>query len=35
MHGRAAQDLVQLAGRLGHGRVLALGGGGYQSQQSG
>jgi acetoin utilization protein AcuC len=28
-HGRAAQDLVQLAGRLGHGRVLALGGGGY------
>ncbi|HEX3836877.1 MAG TPA: acetoin utilization protein AcuC [Steroidobacteraceae bacterium] len=29
MHGGAAHDLVQLAGRLGHGRVLALGGGGY------
>jgi acetoin utilization protein AcuC len=29
MHGRAAQDLVQLADRLGHRRVLALGGGGY------
>jgi acetoin utilization protein AcuC len=29
MHGRAAHDLVQLATRLGHGRVLALGGGGY------
>jgi len=29
MHGRAAQDLTQLAARLGHGRVLALGGGGY------
>ena len=27
--GCAAQDLVQLAARLGHGRVLALGGGGY------
>lgn len=28
-HARAAQDLCQLADRLGHGRVLALGGGGY------
>ena len=28
-HGRAALELVQLAERLGHGRVLALGGGGY------
>jgi acetoin utilization protein AcuC len=28
-HGRAAADLAQLAERLGHGRVLALGGGGY------
>ena len=28
-HGRAALDLAQLAERLGHGRVLALGGGGY------
>jgi len=28
-HGTAARELVQLAGRLGHGRVLALGGGGY------
>ncbi len=28
-HGRAARDLVTLAERLGHGRVLALGGGGY------
>ena len=28
-HGRAARELVQLAERLGHGRVLALGGGGY------
>ncbi len=28
-HGRAARDLVALARRLGHGRVLALGGGGY------
>jgi acetoin utilization protein AcuC len=28
-HGRAARDLVALAERLGHGRVLALGGGGY------
>lgn len=28
-HGRAARDLAQLADRLGHGRVLALGGGGY------
>jgi len=28
-HGRAAKELAQLADRLGHGRVLALGGGGY------
>jgi acetoin utilization protein AcuC len=28
-HGRAAQDLAALADRLGHGRVLGLGGGGY------
>ncbi len=28
-HGRAAKDLAALAERLGHGRVLALGGGGY------
>ncbi len=28
-HARAARDLRQLADRLGHGRVLALGGGGY------
>jgi acetoin utilization protein AcuC len=28
-HGRAAKDLVALAERVGHGRVLALGGGGY------
>ncbi len=28
-HGRAALELAQLADRLGHGRVLALGGGGY------
>ncbi len=28
-HGRAAADLAALADRLGHGRVLALGGGGY------
>jgi acetoin utilization protein AcuC len=28
-HGRAARDLAALARRLGHGRVLALGGGGY------
>ena len=28
-HARAAQDLCQLADRLGHGRVLGLGGGGY------
>ncbi len=28
-HGRAALELAQLAERLGHGRVLALGGGGY------
>lgn len=28
-HGRAARDLSDLAERLGHGRVLALGGGGY------
>jgi acetoin utilization protein AcuC len=29
VHRRAAHDLVRLAERLGHGRVLALGGGGY------
>ncbi len=29
VHGRAARDLSQLADRLGHGRVVALGGGGY------
>jgi acetoin utilization protein AcuC len=28
-HGRAARDLAALADGLGHGRVLALGGGGY------
>lgn len=28
-HGRAARDLAAFADRLGHGRVLALGGGGY------
>ena len=28
-HRRAAQDLARLAERLGHGRVLAMGGGGY------
>ena len=28
-HGFAARELTQLADRLGHGRVLALGGGGY------
>lgn len=28
-HARAARDLAHLADRLGHGRVLALGGGGY------
>jgi acetoin utilization protein AcuC len=28
-HARAARDLCALADRLGHGRVLALGGGGY------
>jgi acetoin utilization protein AcuC len=28
-HGRAARELAGLADRLGHGRVLALGGGGY------
>jgi len=28
-HGRAARDLKALAESLGHGRVLALGGGGY------
>jgi acetoin utilization protein AcuC len=28
-HARAAADLARLADRLGHGRVLALGGGGY------
>ena len=29
MHGRAAHDLMLLADRLGHGRLLGLGGGGY------
>lgn len=29
VHARATTDLVQLAERLGHGRVLATGGGGY------
>src|SRR5882762_10749852 len=28
-HGRAARELAEIADRLGHGRVLALGGGGY------
>jgi acetoin utilization protein AcuC len=28
-HGRAARELAELAERCGHGRVLALGGGGY------
>ncbi len=28
-HGRAARDLTELAEKLGHGRVLATGGGGY------
>lgn len=28
-HARAARDLAELSDRLGHGRVLALGGGGY------
>jgi acetoin utilization protein AcuC len=28
-HARAARELCALADRLGHGRVLALGGGGY------
>ncbi len=28
-HGRAARELTELAERCGHGRVLALGGGGY------
>jgi acetoin utilization protein AcuC len=28
-HARAARELRSLAERLGHGRVLALGGGGY------
>jgi acetoin utilization protein AcuC len=28
-HARAAADLAALAGRLGHGRLVALGGGGY------
>ncbi|HZO22948.1 MAG TPA: hypothetical protein VFB37_10650 [Steroidobacteraceae bacterium] len=28
-HGRAARELAALADRLGHGRLLALGGGGY------
>jgi acetoin utilization protein AcuC len=28
-HGRAARELCELAERLGHGRLLAMGGGGY------
>jgi acetoin utilization protein AcuC len=28
-HGFAARELMELAERLGHGRLLALGGGGY------
>lgn len=32
VHGRAAQELGALADRLGHGRVLALGGGGYNRE---
>jgi acetoin utilization protein AcuC len=28
-HGRAARDLAALADRLGHGRVIGFGGGGY------
>jgi acetoin utilization protein AcuC len=28
-HARAARDLCHLAERLGHGRVIGLGGGGY------
>jgi len=28
-HGKAARELADLAERLGHGRVLGLGGGGY------
>jgi acetoin utilization protein AcuC len=31
-HGRAARELTALAERCGHGRVLALGGGGYNRQ---
>jgi len=31
-HGRAARELTALAERLGHGRVLATGGGGYNRQ---
>ena len=31
-HGRAARDLAVLADRLGHGRLLATGGGGYNRQ---
>ena len=32
VHGRAARELAALADRLGHGRVLALGGGGYKRE---
>jgi len=32
VHGRAARELTALAERCGHGRVLALGGGGYNRQ---
>jgi acetoin utilization protein AcuC len=28
-HTRAARDLARLAGKLGHGRVVGTGGGGY------
>jgi acetoin utilization protein AcuC len=32
VHGRSARDLATLADRLGHGRLLALGGGGYNRE---
>lgn len=34
-HGKAARELAALADRLGHGRVLALGGGGYNRSNLG
>lgn len=34
-HGQAARDLTRLAQELGHGRVLALGGGGYNRRNLG